>query len=326
MGRPFLHRPLATLLAGCLMAVAAIPVQAASPSAPNRLERRLQAILGARKGSIVVMAVSDGKLQAVVNPALAAARALPPGSVMKVPTLIAAWEERLITPQRTIVCNGPDGDPPCWKPHGPIDVIQAISLSCSAYVGEVGRELGPQKLRNWWARFGFGRLTGADLPGEVPGQLPDANASADLHRNAIGDSPSISVTPLQLASFYAALANGGHRWRPSLRQPKALSGLIVPGSTRPDGLDMQVIRLGLQEAVNSGSAKGAASKGLEVAGKTGTASMPGFKGRTSGWFVGFAPAQRPEIVVVVQVDDGNGYTHATPLARQVLQVWQEEKR
>jgi cell division protein FtsI/penicillin-binding protein 2 len=90
--------------------------------------------------------------------------------------------------------------------------------------------------------------------------------------------------------------------------------------------DLALIRRGLSDAVTQGSAKGAAPAGLAVAGKTGTASMPGFKGRTSGWFAGFAPADKPEVVVVVQLDDAKGYVHAVPLAKQVFETWQAASR
>ena len=303
-------------------AAPATPKPSATPTpVPNPLQERLGRLLGPRKGTIVVMRVSDGKLLAVVNPALAAGRALPPGSVMKVATLVGGWQEGVVNAHRQIPCAGPKGDPPCWEVHGPIGLTGAISRSCSAFVGTVGRELGAQRLTKWWSRLGFGHRTGVDLPQEAAGTMAEPGDRIDWAEAAVGDGTGILVTPVQLVSFYGAIANGGQRWRPTIKQPKALLGMIFPV---PGGLDLSVIRQGLVEAGLSGSAKGVSPAGLAVAGKTGTAGMPGFKNRTSGWFAGYAPAAHPQIAVVVELDDARGFIHAVPLAKQVFETWQTD--
>ncbi|MBC7542559.1 MAG: hypothetical protein H7338_07505 [Candidatus Sericytochromatia bacterium] len=304
-------------------AVPAKPGQTAAKPTPNRLEAKLSHLLGARKGTIVVMRVTDGRLLAVVNPALAAARAISPGSVMKVPTLVAGWQEGVLNPHRLIPCAGPTGDPACWEVHGNMDLKGAISRSCSCYVGMVGRELGAKRMTKWWRKLGFGQRTGVDLPNEVPGYLAEPGDRVAWADTAVGEGPGILATPLQLVSFYGAIANGGQRWRPNLHKPKALLGMLFPVS---GGLDLAVLRQGLSEAAISGSAKGASPADLIVAGKTGTASMPGFKNRTSGWFAGYAPANRPQIAIVVELDDAKGFIHAVPLAKQVFETWQTEIR
>jgi cell division protein FtsI/penicillin-binding protein 2 len=292
------------------------------PAGQNRLEQRLGRLLGPRKGSIVVMRVQDGRVLALVNPDLAIGRAIPPGSVMKVPTVMAAWQEAVLNDQRRITCDGPTGDPACWQKHGPIDLLGALSKSCSAYVGTVGRELGATRLTKWWHRLGFGQPTGIDRPKEATGNVPLPGDRVNWAETAVGDGPGIKATPIQVAVCYAAVANGGQRWRPAIQQPKALAGMLFPNG----GVDLTVIRRALTEAVTQGSAQGAAPAGLSVAGKTGTASMPEVRNRTSGWFAGYAPADRPEVVVVVELDDAKGYVHAVPLAKQVFEAWQAESR
>jgi cell division protein FtsI/penicillin-binding protein 2 len=300
----------------------ATPKATASPLGPNRFEQRLTRLLGARKGAIVVMQVRDGRMLGVVNPDLAVGRAIPPGSVMKVPTVIAAWQESVLNDHRQITCAGPTGDPSCWQKHGPIDLLGALSKSCSAYVGTVGRELGAKRLTTWWRRLGFGQSTGIDLPNEAAGSLAKPGDQVNWAVTACGDGPGVTATPVQVAACYAAIANGGQRWRPAIHQPKALAGMLFA----VDGMELPHIRRALMTAVTEGSALGAAPIGLAVAGKTGTASMPGFRNRTSGWFAGFAPADRPEVVVVVELDDAKGYLHAVPLAKQVFEAWQTESR
>jgi cell division protein FtsI/penicillin-binding protein 2 len=292
------------------------------PVAGNRFEQRLTAILGTRKGSITVMRVQDGRVLAMVHPELAAGRAIPPGSVMKVPTVVAGWQEAVLNAHRVIGCGGPTGDPTCWQKHGPIDLLGALSKSCSAYVGTVGRDLGAKRLIGWWRRLGFGQPTGIDVAREASGSLPEPGERINWADAGVGDSPAVTVTPVQIAACYAAIANGGQRWRPGIRQPKALSGMLFASG----GMDLGLIRRALTDAVTQGSAVGAAPPGLTVAGKTGTASMPEFRNRTSGWFAGFAPVNRPEVVVVVELDDAKGYVHAVPLAKQVFAAWQAESR
>jgi beta-lactamase class D len=294
----------------------------ALPVGGNRFEQRLTTLLGARKGSITVMRVSDGRILAMVHPELAAGRAIPPGSVMKVPTVVAGWQEAVLNDHRLIPCDGPTGDPACWQKHGPIDLLGALSKSCSAYVGTVGRELGAKRLIGWWRRLGFGVPTGIDVAKEASGRLPAVGDRVNWAETGVGDSPAITVTPVQIAACYAAIANGGQRWRPAIRQPKALSGMLFAAG----GLDLGLIRRALADAVTHGSAVGAAPPGLSVAGKTGTASMPEIRNRTSGWFAGFAPVDRPEVVVVVALDDAKGYIHAVPLAKQVFAAWQADFR
>ena len=167
---------------------------------------------------------------------------------------------------------------------------------------------------DWIERFGFGKQTGLDFPGESPGQvLPlDKWSGSTIGNVPIGQG--IAVTPIQMASAYAAIANGGVWVQPHLverdrrRAPCATSS--AAGSSRPPST--RQLKTMLTGVVDEHGATGnaAAIAGYTVAGKTGTAQKPGPNGYTTGKyvasFVGMVPVEKPRLVVLVTVDEPRG--------------------
>ncbi|MFN3429670.1 MAG: penicillin-binding transpeptidase domain-containing protein, partial [Candidatus Sericytochromatia bacterium] len=155
----------------------------------------------------------------------------------------------------------------------------------------------------------------------APGRLPaptDRQAGLPM---AIGEGRSLAVTPLQAAAFVSAIATGNPvgplAWQPA---PAAGGPALAPAA------DLVRLRAGMRAAVAFGSAKAAASPVVPLAGKTGTSTYLDGTNRTYGWFWGYAPAEKPRLVVVVFLKDSSGFQAAAPLARQVAEAWHRAGR
>jgi cell division protein FtsI (penicillin-binding protein 3) len=160
------------------------------------------------------------------------------------------------------------------------------------------------------ARFGFGRKTGIDLPGESPGILPSYWSGSTIGNVPIGQG--VSVTAIQLASVYAAIANRGEWVEPHLVD-HVLGRPPAPVHRRrilPPGVDDELRTMLKGVVSDQGTAQLAAIPGYTVAGKTGTAQKPGAHGYIPGayvaTFVGMVPASRPSLVVLVTIDEPHG--------------------
>jgi len=208
-------------------------------------------------------------------------------------------------------------------------VAQILSRSSNVGAITLARLLGQHRLANWISRFGFGRPTGIDYPGESGGiVLPEKDWSG----STIGNVPigqGIAVTPMQMATAYAAIANRGVWTQPHLIA--RVGGTRAKSSTRrrivTPWIAHEVTSM-LQNVVLDGTGTLAQIPGYRVAGKTGTAAKPDSHGgysssRYVASFVGFVPATRPRIVVLVTVDEPRGAiwggTVAAPAFREIAE-------
>ena len=240
-----------------------------------------------------------------------------PGSVFKVVTIGGALSEHKVTPRTAFtlpysihVADRVIHDAEL-RPTERMTVAQILQRSSNVGAITIAeRYLGEAGLKRWMARFGFGRRTGIDFPGESAGLLPSYWSGSTIGNVPIGQG--VSVTSIQLASVYAAIANGGEWIQPHLvdhvlgEQPPALHRRRI----LPPGID-QELRTMLKGVVSDqGTAKLAAIPGYTVAGKTGTAQKPGGHGYIPGayvaTFVGMVPASNPRLVVLVSVDEPHG--------------------
>lgn len=274
----------------------------------------------------------------------------PPASTFKPFTVYAALREGVVRPGEVFSCTGYDrvyGEKArCWAAggHGRQTVVEGLKNSCNVVLYELGRRLGVERLAHYTRLFGFGRATGIELaPGDAKGTVPDPDFKARLRPNdpwreletlhfAIGQG-YLEVTPLQLAVAYAALANGGRLLRPSLvREIRTFDGRLVrrfPLGQVMDRVPMngeirKIILEGLNEVVSGGTAAGAFAgfplDRIPVAGKTGTGQKAGADDYSL--FACFAPADDPQIVVVVVIEQGgSGSLGAAPVARRVLEAF-----
>jgi cell division protein FtsI/penicillin-binding protein 2 len=195
------------------------------------------------------------------------------------------------------------------EPRGTETMTVSQILQRSSNVGTVTiarKLLGEERLKRWIAQFGFGRATGIDFPGESEGLLPSYWSGSTIGNVPIGQG--ISVTGIQLASVYAAIANKGVWVQPHLVDH--VQGEKPPEPRRRRILSAAVNRTLLQMlkgvVSDAGTAAAAEIRGYTVAGKTGTAQKPGPHGYEPGkyvaTFVGMVPASNPRLVVLVSVD------------------------
>jgi cell division protein FtsI/penicillin-binding protein 2 len=241
-----------------------------------------------------------------------------PGSTFKLITVGAVLSEHLVSPSTrfTLPYSLKVADRVIHdaEPRGTVNYSVAQILAHSSNIGaiELAEMLGRTRLSSWISRFGFGRVAGIDFPGESPGIVlpPDKWSGSTIGNVPIGQG--IAVTPVQMASAYAAIANRGVWSRPHLVDH-------VAGGGRPSLFRRRLVSTGvaselmtmLKDVVAEGTGTYAAMPGYQVAGKTGTAQKPdshgGYAtGRYVASFVGIVPASRPRLVVLVTVDEPHG--------------------
>jgi cell division protein FtsI (penicillin-binding protein 3) len=253
-----------------------------------------------------------------------------PGSTFKAFTVASALEEGAVTPSSTFVV--PDHITVAdhvihdSMPHETEVMTPENVLQKSSNVGatEIAQSLGGRKLYDYMRAFGFGEKTGVDLWGEDPGLVP---AYEDWSGVSIGQMPfgqGFTVTPLQLVAGYASLINGGHRVTPHVTQRETP---IEPGPRVISEETSAIVRGMLQGVVDDGSGHFAQISGYTVGGKTGTSQIVDPKTGTYGdqyvaSFIGFAPANDPEYVMLIAVDDPQtsywGELVAVPAFHQVM--------
>ena len=270
----------------------------------------------------------------------------PPGSTFKLAVAAGALQEQVIQPTTTVESTGgirvgpwffPD-----WKAggHGRTDIVKALAESVNTFFYIAGggwnerQGLGIERMTTWARRLGFGRETGIDLPEEASGFLPSPawKESVKHERWYIGDTyhaaigqGDILVTPLQLAVATATVANGGTLYKPRVvdalvRGDGSVIETFLPEKRATRVVNQEnaaLIRRGMRESVLSGSGRALRDLPVAIAGKTGTAQI-GTSEKTHAWLTSFAPADEPELVVTVLVEEGGaGERVAVPVAREI---------
>ncbi len=303
--------------------------------------------------------------------------AYPPGSTFKPVTAIAAMQEHILQPYESLACTGSyEKNGQVFKNWDPfvnesMTLPTALAKSCDTYFYQVGYRFygmppsrGP-RLQAWASRFGFGQRTGIDLGAERSGLLPTPDwrkktytKKTDPERWEIdslwkpGDSIQLAigqkdllVTPMQMARFYAMIANGGRLVMPHLlldvEQPPSNGrrGATVPGpqpfsAPEPTNVDAQalaVVREGLYEATHYSFGTSAAIFGgfpIPISGKTGTAEKiidPGDgypRTFNQSWWCGYGPSDSPDLVVCALIENGgHGGDAAAPAALKVFEAF-----
>ena len=248
-----------------------------------------------------------------------------PGSTFKAVVAGAALQEGIVTPNQVffdpgyVMVSGRRIQNWSNESYGAVTFTDIVKKSLNTGFAQVGLSLGAEKMMHYTRVFGFGERTGIDLPGEEEGILFNADdmRDSDIATTAIGQS--IAVTPLQLVTAMAAIANGGTLMHPYIvreirnpdgsvyeeRTPREIRRVLEPT------VDRTLIGL-LEQVVASGGGKKAEVKGYRIAGKTGTAQKirretAGYlEGRYIASFCGFAPVEDPIFTVLVMIDDPRG--------------------
>ena len=238
-----------------------------------------------------------------------------PGSTFKAITLAAALEEGVVDENDTFYCSGSkqvaDHDIGCSKRsgHGSQTLAKAVENSCNPAFIEIGQRLGIDKFYDYFEAFGMKSLTGVDLPSEGKGLVWSRSEMGITDLAVASFGQRFEVSPLQMITGFAATINGGH-----LLQP-----YIVESITDSDGTVLQShqvtevrqvisqetsdrVRTILEGVVDGGTGKNAYKAGYRIGGKTGTSEIKTMKGQVIVSFMGFAPADAPEILVLLAYD------------------------
>jgi penicillin-binding protein 2 len=293
--------------------------------------------------------------------------AYPPGSTVKPFFALAALKYGVMTADQTVFCPGHFSLPGSshqfrdWKPkgHGTVNMRHAIQQSCDVYFYTVANRLGIDRMHDFMTTFGFGELTGIDIPGEKPGLMPSTEWKRHAYKRAAeqvwfpGETISVGIgqgymlaTPMQLAHAVSGIASRGQIFKPRL-----VTGVRPAGSTAVTPRDVQpepsltavtadqwsVVVDGLELATGPGGTAAAATAGTpyKIAGKTGSAQVFTI-GQNEKYnekqvsermldhalFISFAPAEDPKLAVAVFVENGkHGGSTAAPIARKIFDAY-----
>ncbi len=293
----------------------------------------------ARGGTIIVVRPATGEILALANyPTFdpndvaesteiqrrdrAVETAFEPGSIFKLVTYSAALEERVIRPDTKIDCGGGQikiADRVIHDhPYGVLTAAQALAKSSNVAAIKIGMQLGNERLARYIERFGFGRRTGVELPGESRGLLQPVSEWGPTTIGSIPMGHEIGVTALQVAAAYSCIANGGEWVKPHVISKVVSSSGEVLDEYHPERRQVvseataATLKAMLEGVVVQGTGKAARMGGYRAAGKTGTAQkVDEATGRYSqtryvASFAGFAPVDNPEVACVVSLDEPIG--------------------
>jgi penicillin-binding protein 2 len=268
----------------------------------------------------------------------------PPGSTIKPFLALAGLSEGLITPQTTVYCNGSvvlyGHRFRCWRRggHGFVNLERSLVESCDVYYYLLGKRLGIEGMAEWFERFGFGRQTGLDLSFEARGLVGTPQWSQEVRGTpwypgeavsvSIGQGP-ILTTVVQLAHAFAILANNGR-----LVTPHLVAGpRNDPDEPIVNPEHLKYVTDALDKVVHGATGTARRLARLPMAGKTGTAQVAKLQEgvaaadldpslRHHAWFVGWAPLDKPELVVAVIVEHGgDGGSVAAPVAARIVEQY-----
>lgn len=273
-----------------------------------------------------------------------------PGSTFKMVGATATLEYQVITPEGTVFCNGFYDKlvigKKCWNwrdgGHGSVDMRRALKVSCDIYFYEMGYRLGNDRLTEYAIAYGFGQQTGVDLAGEASGTIPTrewlekerARRKDPKYKlpggevlNVVIGQGVVTATPVQLATYTSAVANGGTLYRPHLvKRIVSPEGEVVKefapevrGTVAVTPENLKVVREGMLEVTRPGgtSAWTFYDFPIPVAAKTGTAQRTGQE-YDNGLYVAYAPYDNPEIAIAIVVEQGGSGSLASPIAKAVF--------
>ena len=262
-----------------------------------------------------------------------------PGSTFKAILAAAALAERVVTPNEMIFCENGHASVGKWTihdahPHGWLSFAEVIQYSSNIGASKVGERLGRERYFRYLRSFGFGSRTGIELPGETPGILRPVESWAriDLVTHSFGQG--VSVTPIQMAAAFGAIANGGTLMRPFVvrrivgptgeivfeNQATAVRRVVSPEVAHAT---TNLLRRVVEE--DGGTGMKARLEDFPVAGKTGTAQKVnpktgGYSSKGIGSFVGFVPADAPRLVILVLIDEPGTSSYGGVVAAPVFRA------
>lgn len=303
-----------------------------------RARNGLAVVMDPRTGEILASAVApafnpnQGNITGSIWKNRSITDVFEPGSTFKPFVVGSALEEGVVKPTDIYDCENGSyhiGGKIIHDvhPHGLLSVTEVIKFSSNIGASKIAQHLGRERFYNYIRKFGFSQETGIELPGEVSGFIPQASQWREINLGTISFGQGVSVTALQMAAAYSAIANGGLLMRPYLVQkiqedngaviqtagPTIIRRVISDQSAR---MLREMLKTVTEEG---GTGQKARVEGFEVAGKTGTAQKiaangKGYSDKCVSSFVGFIPAQDPKLTIVIVIDEPQGVTYGGVVA------------
>jgi cell division protein FtsI (penicillin-binding protein 3) len=293
-------------------------------------------------GAILAMVDLVASSSEVIGPAptnLAVTSVYEPGSVMKIATFSYALKDGVVAPQTVLtvpyskVIGGYTFEDAEYHPTQPMAACEILAQSSNIGTIEIAQRLGMQRLHRALLDLGFGRPTGLGWPGASPGLVGSASSWTGSSQGSVPIGLGEAVTPLQIVDAYAAIANGGVAETPHLVAATVAPGgqehpVRVPAGHRvlPAWVAHEMVPM-FESVVQDGTAVAANVPGYSVAGKTGTSQQPSptggyIAGDWNGTFVGFVPAQSPQLAAIVTLNHPKGVyggSVAAPVFAKIMQ-------
>ncbi len=295
-----------------ILAMAATPGY--NPNTPFEIyNERLSSGLSGLSGEEKTEATGKAQFQQWRNKAVS--DTYEPGSVFKIITAAACLEEGIVDIHTQFNCPGSmyvgGWNINCWRyynPHGIQNLEAGLANSCNCVFMNLGLKLGGERFRDYVKAFGFEEKTGISLPGESEPIIRSSYADVDVATASFGQN--INVTPLQMITAVSAVINGGELLKPMIvkeyrdengKTTKAFDKTVVRRVISNE--TSEHMKLFLEGVVKNGTGSGAKISGQRVGGKTGTSEKQPRDGRKIASFCGFAPANDPEVIVLVMLDE-----------------------
>ena len=256
-----------------------------------------------------------------------------PGSTFKIVTSSAGLEEGVVTPESSFFCRGfyiaGDRQIKCWRyprTHGAETFVQGVQNSCNPVFMEVGERLGAEKFLEYMQKFGFAQKTGVDLAGEATGIIHKLENIGPVELATMSFGQSFQITPIKLLTTAASIVNGGNLVTPHFgvevtdAEGNCVETFEYPVSEQIVSSETSAtMREMLEKVVAEGGGKKAYIEGVRIGGKTATSqTLPRGTGKYIASFVGFAPADDPEIIAMAIITHPTGTYYGGQIAAPVV--------
>ncbi len=256
-----------------------------------------------------------------------------PGSTFKIITMSAGLEEGVVSPSDTFSCPGykmvEDRKIRCHKVtgHGAENFVQGAMNSCNPVFIEVGLRLGVERYYHYFQQFGLLAKTGIDLPGEAGTIMHRMEDMGQVELATVSFGQSFQISPIQLAATVSSLINGGRRITPHFGvEVRDADGALLSVLEYPAGEQIlsektsKTVRAILEKVVDGGSGKNAYIEGFHIGGKTATSeTLPRSANKYISSFIGFAPADDPQVLALCVIHDPQGVYYGGTIAAPVVQ-------
>ena len=257
-----------------------------------------------------------------------------PGSTFKIVTSAAGLEEGVVTPESSFFCRGfyiaGDRQIKCWRyprTHGAESFVQGVQNSCNPVFMEVGERLGAEKFLEYMQKFGFAQKTGVDLAGEATGIIHKLENIGPVELATMSFGQSFQITPLQLLRAASAIVNGGYLVTPHFAKGIAdADGKLMESFVYERGEQVisqetsEQMKVILESVVSQGTGSKAYLPGYRIGGKTATSEkLPRRSGKYIASFMSFAPAENPQVMALVLIDEPQGVYYGGTVAGPVMQ-------